>query len=232
MNTPYAATATGTTDTPLRAGAPAAAILRALRHAAWGELAGPTHRAQRAVLAVLVDSLPRHSSEGSITQAQIADRAGYSLRWVREALIRLERAGIITWRRGGIPAGTHDLIPSRIRVVKTALLALLAAARARHAGILTTRRETTLARLAGARKLTPPGRAGQRHHRRSAHAEVTSALRPLSGGDSVSPPPEPVDNPPVGARPGGLMAAYLAAAGRDQRTTPRRRRPTWQKWTR
>lgn len=68
--------------------------------------------------------LPSGSAEGRTTAYQIAMASQITDRWAREGLKRLEKAGLIEWKRGGIgPDGLPR--PSWIRVDKKAYLALI-----------------------------------------------------------------------------------------------------------
>ena len=68
--------------------------------------------------------LPSGSAEGRTTAYQVAMASQITDRWAREGLKRLEKAGLIEWRRGGIgPDGLPR--PSWIRVDKKAYLALI-----------------------------------------------------------------------------------------------------------
>lgn len=68
--------------------------------------------------------LPSGSAEGHTTAYQVAMASQITDRWAREGLKRLEKAGLIKWKRGGIgPDGLPR--PSWIRVDKKAYLALI-----------------------------------------------------------------------------------------------------------
>ena len=68
--------------------------------------------------------LPSGSAEGRTTAYQVAMASQITDRWAREGLKRLEKAGLIEWKRGGIgPDGLPR--PSWIRVDKKAYLALI-----------------------------------------------------------------------------------------------------------
>lgn len=125
----------------LTAHAPTRDILTSLARAGWGDLAGSEHKGTRAMLRALVDLLPYGSGEGLVTAPQIADASGYSERWVRSRLVELERLGLILWRRGGVVAGR--CIPSHVRIVKGAVLALIGVARSVKDAVLSARRALT-----------------------------------------------------------------------------------------
>jgi len=66
--------------------------------------------------------LPSKAAEGRTTAYQVAMASHITDRWAREGLKRLEKAGLISWERGGIgPDGCPR--PSWIRVDKKAYLA-------------------------------------------------------------------------------------------------------------
>lgn len=129
----------------LTAHAPTRDILTSLARAGWGDLAGSEHKGTRAMLRALVDLLPYGSGEGLVTAPQIADASGYSERWVRSRLVKLERLGLILWRRGGVVAGR--CVPSHVRIVKGAVLALIGVARSVKDAALKARRSLTSRRV-------------------------------------------------------------------------------------
>src|SRR5699024_151837 len=107
---------------------PLSSLLRSLARAGWGELSGREWQGVRSVLRAVVDSVPDRAGEGHVTEPQVAQRAGLSLRWTRHCLHLLEDLGVIAqWRRGGIVAGRPA--PSWLRLSKRALVALVEAAR-------------------------------------------------------------------------------------------------------
>ncbi|WP_246246399.1 hypothetical protein [Isoptericola sediminis] len=131
----------------LTAHAPTRDILTSLARAGWGDLAGAEHKGTRALLRALVDLLPYGSGEGLVTAPQLADVSGYSERWVRSRLLELERVGLILWQRGGVVAGR--CVPSHIRIVKSAVLALIGMARKVKDSAVGVRRRLTQERIAG-----------------------------------------------------------------------------------
>lgn len=131
----------------LTAHAPTRDILTSLARAGWGDIAGSQHKGTRAMLRALVDLLPYGSGEGLVTAPQIADASGYSERWVRSRLVELEQRGLILWRRGGVVAGT--CVPSHVRIVKGAVLALVGLARTVKDAALMARRAVTQRRVEG-----------------------------------------------------------------------------------
>jgi len=131
----------------LTAHAPTRDIMTSLARAGWGDLAGSEHKGTRAMLRALVDLLPYGSGEGLVTAPQLADVSGYSERWVRSRLVELEQHGLILWRRGGVIAG--KCIPSHIRIVKGAVLALIGMARSLKDAAVDARRAVTQRRVEG-----------------------------------------------------------------------------------
>ena len=163
--------------------APVPALVTSLARAGWGDLAGREWQGVRTVLRALVDSLPHRSGEGFVTEPQVAQRAGLSLRWTRRCLHVLEDLGVIVqWRRGGVIAGRPA--PSWLRLSKRLLVALIEAARPLREAANAARRAQTLARLAGL--------ANVRRKRRSGHAALSADL-PTPQGESPGDSPPPVD---------------------------------------
>lgn len=167
----------------MTAHAPLPSLVTSLARAGWGDLAGREWQGVRTVLRALVDSLPYRAGQGDVTEPQIAQRAGLSLRWTRRCLHMLEDLGVIVgWRRGGAVLGRP--IPSWLRVSKRALLDLIHAARPAREVADAKRRALTLARIAGLRYV--------RHNRRSAHAALSTGL-PTPPGETPSLSPPVVD---------------------------------------
>lgn len=161
--------------------APLPALVTSLARAGWGDLAGREWQGVRSVLRALVDSLPHRSGEGFVTEPQVAERAGLSLRWTRRCMHLLEDLGVVVdWRRGGVIAGRPA--PSWLRLSKRFLLALIEAARPLREAATAARRAQTLHRIAGL--------ANVRRNRRSGHAALGAVL-PTPTGES------PGDSPPV-----------------------------------
>lgn len=184
-------------------------LLTSLQRAGWGPLAGRDLAGVRAVLVGLTARLPHKSAQGMVTEYQIADAAGKSLRWTRRCLHVLEDLGVIEdWRRGGVVAGEPQ--PSWLRVSKRRLVELVQSARPAIEAVLAVRRAATAARLAGIAYL--PGR-----NRRSAHAALSARLHPPTGEAFGSaspiehvPPPEPPREIDATARDAGLAACWQA----------------------
>jgi hypothetical protein len=165
----------------LAAGAPAPVLLHSLERAGWGDLAGADLRGVRVTLGALVRLLPHGSGEGHATAEQIAAAAGYSVRWTRRCLHGLEEIGLLRWDRGGIANGKPQ--PSRFRLDKRTLLALVQIARRTREAALAALRDTTANRIHGLRVLNLRSRT---HKRRSVHVELTASLPPYG---EVSAPP-------------------------------------------
>lgn len=173
------------------------ALVDALARAGWGILAGRQGGAVRSILRALAQHLPDGSATGLVTVPQIADMAGLGERWTRDTLGVLERAGIITWTRGGIIDGRPR--PSIIRVNKRAIAGLVNDARRRHACTLRGRASSFARRLADElrtrtqiRRTTTP----RRSPRMGAHAALSAALHPLRGKETGAPRPRLIDTTP------------------------------------
>ena len=160
---------------------PLPSLLRSLARAGWGELARPEDRALRGVLRGLSDVLDDRTAAGETTAPQLHDVTGYSEKWVRNALERLEALGIVEWHRGGIAGGKPT--PSVVRVVKARLVELIHKARpdlvakVRARAVETTKRLAALPPFISGRQHGPRG-----HKRRSDHAEVATTPHPQRGG--------------------------------------------------
>ncbi len=166
-----------------KAGWACPALVDALARAGWGVLDGRRGGAARSVLRALAQLLPSRSACGMVTANQVADVAGCTSKWARSTLGVLERAGIITWTRGGIVEGRPT--PSLIRVSKRALVALIRDARGKHAKRLRGRAASFARRLADelthrtiVRRSTTPRRQRRNGGR---HAELSGTLPPLRG---------------------------------------------------
>lgn len=168
---------------PVNARAPLPALLTSIANAGWGDLGGREFQGLRTTLHALAASLPYYSAQGLTTVPQIAQRAGLSTRWVSRCLHLLEDLGLIVWRRGGIANG--EPVPSFMRVMKTALLDLIDAARPLREAADLARRQITARRIAGVKWAQQ-----QRRERlpRSDHAELNANLPTPTGEVSTSPP--------------------------------------------
>lgn len=161
-------------------------LVHALARAEWGALDGAQNRAARVILETLARMQwnARSDRRGTITTTaqQIANAASYSKRWTSYTLTILEDFGLIEWHRGCVVEGRPS--PSVIRIVKTRIVELIRAARARHDEAERRRQETTRQRLAllRLRNLRPFKRA------RRAHVEVTTSLPPLRGEAGATAP--------------------------------------------
>lgn len=102
----------------MNARAPLTSLTRSHAQRGWGGF----DRCMTYAMQGLAVCLPSKSAEGRTTAYQVAMASHITDRWVREGLKRLEKAGLITWERGGIgPDGCPR--PSWIRVDKKAYLA-------------------------------------------------------------------------------------------------------------
>jgi len=180
--------------------APMPALVQSLANAGWGDLAGREFQGVRTVLVALMHSLPYKSAQGTVTEAQVAQRAGLSERWVRRCMHVLEDLGVIEhWTRGGVVAGRPT--PSMLRLSKRAVVALIEAARPLREAANAARRRITQARIAGLAYI--------RRNRRSAHAELNADLPTPTGEYSGTPPRRSVKPPPAECPhgdPRGLMS--------------------------
>lgn len=127
-------------------------IIRALKRAGWGPLAGHDLRGLRGVLEGLAMLLDDVSGMGEATAYQVAEAAGYSERWTRDRLYALEALDLIVYRQGGIRDGVPS--PSWFRICRDKLVALLATARDLQDAAIARRREETAARIRGLRQVT------------------------------------------------------------------------------
>lgn len=162
----------------LTAHAKTPSLLTSLSRAGWGVLAPREYQGVRATLRGLVDQLDHRTGQGWTTADQVAVSTGLSSRWTRRCMQLLEDLGVIVWHRGGVRDGNPT--PSWVRIVKTALLDLIHAARPVRDDAERERRKATRERLAGIRYMR-----SQRSHR-SGHAEL-SASPPTPTGEVSTP---------------------------------------------
>jgi len=102
----------------MNAHAPLTSLTRSHAQRGWGGF----DRCMTYAMQGLAVCLPSKAAEGRTTAYQVAIASHITDRWAREGLKRLERAGLISWERGGIgPDGCPR--PSWIRVDKRAYLA-------------------------------------------------------------------------------------------------------------
>lgn len=102
----------------MNARAPLTSLTRSHAQRGWGGF----DRCMTYAMQGLAVCLPSKSAEGRTTAYQVAIASHITDRWAREGLKRLEKAGLISWERGGIgPDGCPR--PSWIRVDKRAYLA-------------------------------------------------------------------------------------------------------------
>lgn len=161
-----------TTTMRLTAGARLPTILSALGRSGWGPLDGREWQGVRSVLRALGDTLHPRYGRGDTTAWQVSKGAGLSERWTRVCLGWLEDAGLIEWQRGGVLDGRP--LAGTIRVVKSALIDVLRAARPAHDQASRDRAARTRLRLARAGIVT----IRRQHRRRSDHAEPGASLPP------------------------------------------------------
>ena len=102
----------------MNARAPLTSLTRSHAQRGWGGF----DRCMTYAMQGLAVCLPSKAAEGRTTAYQVAMASHITDRWAREGLKRLEKAGLISWERGGIgPDGCPR--PSWIRVDKKAYLA-------------------------------------------------------------------------------------------------------------
>lgn len=102
---------------------PMPALLTSLAHADTPALAGRAGHGPLAMLTALAACLPHGSASGTVTAAQVADKAGYSERRGRDALHVLERLGLVEWERG------YRGHAGRMTIVKVRVVAMIRAGR-------------------------------------------------------------------------------------------------------
>lgn len=101
----------------MNARAPLTSLTRSHAQRGWGGF----DRCMTYAMQGLAVCLPSKAAEGRTTAYQVAIASHVTDRWAREGLKRLEKAGLISWERGGIgPDGCPR--PSWIRVDKKAYL--------------------------------------------------------------------------------------------------------------
>lgn len=173
-------------------------LLTSLQRAGWGDLAGREWQGVRTTLHALAAQLPHKSGQGWSTAEQVAQAAGLSSRWVRRCLALLEDMGVVEWRRGGVIGG--EPAPSWFRIVKSAVVDLIRAARPVREAADAARRTATRARIAAARALRRP----DRRPRRSVHAELSASPPTPTGEDS-----RPTSSPEVLRTSPARSAGYI-----------------------
>lgn len=167
------------TATKPNASWPLPALLRSLRKAGWGILAGYEYQAVRGTLLGLADCLPDLSARGQATVLQIQASAGVSERWIRRCLNVLEDLGVIEWTRGTIIAGSPT--PSYFTISKRALVHLILIARDELTRRLREHKQKYLARLQQLRKQTLPR---YRKENPGSRAELSTSLTTSKEGES------------------------------------------------
>lgn len=156
----------------LTAGTSGHVLIKALKRAGWGNLAGADFRGVRVVYTALIEMLDGKTGQGKATVWQIGEQAGYSEGWTRRCLQILEELELITWDRGGVVEG--KAIPSWFRVSKRALLLLVAIARTQGTERLAEHQAAVRGRIAGYRRLHRTKRRTQT--RRSNHPTLDKDL--------------------------------------------------------
>ena len=182
---------------PPTAHAPVPSLVRTLSRQGWGPLHGRAMKGRANVLRALSDAVvDDETGEGKATLWQVAQHAGLSMRHARRCLNTLEDLGLVVWWRGGMLAGRS--IPSRFRVVKTALVALI-----KQAWELMNRRTREHAEAEAHRLATEGPRQTKRltsrrrvenktegQKPRSEHEDVMSHLHTSKEGGDTPPPSE------------------------------------------
>ena len=182
---------------PPTAHAPVPSLVRTLSRQGWGPLHGRAMKGRANVLRALSDAVvDDETGDGKATLWQLAQHAGMSMRHARRCLNTLEDLGLVVWWRGGMLAGRS--IPSRFRVVKTALVALI-----KEAWDLMAQRTREHAEAEAHRLATEGPRQTKRltHRRhienktegqkpRSEHEDVMSHLHTSKEGGDTPPPSE------------------------------------------
>jgi DNA-binding transcriptional ArsR family regulator len=112
----------------LNAHAPLVRIIDALAASGWGDLRDAPQSVRSYLLALGRLAHPR-SGVAEVTDAQVAERAGLSVRTIMRARTWLQEHGIVVMLRRGARQGTRG-VASLISVTKLALVALLPRARA------------------------------------------------------------------------------------------------------
>ena len=181
---------------PPTAHAPVPSLVRTLSRQGWGPLHGRAMKGRANVLRALSDAVvDDETGEGKATLWQVAQHAGMSMRHARRCLNTLEDLGLVVWWRGGMLAGRS--IPSRFRVVKTALVALI-----KQAWELMNRRTREHAEAEAHRLATEGPRQTERltnrraekktegQKPRSEHEDVMSHLHTSKEGGDTPPPSE------------------------------------------
>ena len=175
------------------AGWSAPSLVTSLANSGWGELHGRAMQGVRSTLQALVNALPFGSAAGKATVADIAERAGLSLKWTARCMALLEDLGVIEWTRGGITiesASRRYGTPGWIKVVKRRLVDLIIAARPLNDARQAEHRAATLARIAEIKTKYTRTRIKNQRSRRSDHVELSGHPTPLRGGTG-GPRPRP-----------------------------------------
>lgn len=200
-----------TPPTRLRSGAPVSVLVRHLRRAGWGALAGREWQGVRSTLVAMIDRVGDNTGRGVATAEQISAGAGLSERWTRRCLQVLEEIQIISWQRGGVRAGSPEA--SGFRVNKARLLELIEEARPERDKAVMLRRQETADRLAQIRVPYLRSKHPAKRFRRSVHAELDASLIPIGEEPArASAPPSDPPRPPRPREEPGDAGRGLAAA--------------------
>jgi DNA-binding Lrp family transcriptional regulator len=189
------------------AGWSAPSLMTSLANSGWGELHGRAMQGVRSTLQALVYALPFGSAAGKATVADIAERAGLSLKWTARCMALLEDLGVIEWTRGGITiesAARRYGTPGWVRIVKARLVDLVLAARPVNDERQAKHRAETLARIAEIKTKYTRTRIKNQRSRRSDHVELSGHPTPLRGGTGG---PRPRPTGPVASTDSTVPAA-------------------------
>ena len=210
---------------PPTAHASVPSLIRSLSRQGWGPLHGRAMKGRANILRALSDAVVDDATgEGKATLWQVAQHAGMSPRHARRCLNTLEDLGLVIWWRGGLYMGRS--IPSRFKIVKTALVGLIKQAwdmmnqRTREhaeaeAERLATEGPRQTKRLPGRRrsKNKPAGQTPS-----SDHEDMTAHLHTSKEGGNT-PPPSGRYIPLPGTHPADVARSNEAAIAARERVT-------------
>lgn len=170
-------------------------LLDELSAAGWGDLTGSHYHGVRTVFRTLVDY---QGADRTLiaTAAQIADRAGLSVRHTRRCLHVLEALNLLTWTRGHIAEGRPR--PGWFRVRLTALRQMVCHAREALRRRRRDRQAQTDHRIRTTVRNATLWPRKQRRNPLSLHADTESTLPPK--GVRGAGPPAPA-RPPASPLP-------------------------------
>ena len=210
---------------PPTAHASVPSLIRTLSRQGWGPLHGRAMKGRANLLRALSDAVvDDETGEGKATLWQVAQHAGMSPRHARRCLNTLEDLGLVIWWRGGLYAGKS--VPSRFRVVKTALVALI-----KQAWEMMNRRtrehaEAEAERLATAGPRQNKRLPGRRRTKRkpveqkpcSDHEDMMADLHTSKEGGNT-PPPSGRYIPLPGSHPDDIARSNAAAIAAHERVS-------------